>query len=64
MIVPMFLNSLTMLTSLIAVGMALVMSGAMTTHLRRTEYLNMGGNVIWLGLALFVAYSKLVEFAG
>lgn len=59
MIVPLFLHSLMTLTPLIAVGMALVMSGAMTTHLRRSEYLNMAGNVIWLGLALFVAYSKI-----
>lgn len=63
MIVSLFLPSLTMLTPLVAVGMALVMSGAMATHLRRSEYLNMGGNLIWLGLALFVAYDKLVEFA-
>lgn len=63
MIVPLFLHSLMMLTPFAAVGMALVMSGAMATHLRRSEYLNLGGNVIWLVLALFVAYCKLVKFA-
>jgi len=63
MIVPLFLPSLTPLTPLVAVGMALVMAGAMATHLRRTEYLNMAGNLTWLGLALFVAYDKLVWFA-
>jgi hypothetical protein len=63
MIVPLFLNSLTMLMPLAAVGMALVMSGAMATHLRRSEYLNMVGNVTWLGLALLLAYGKLVGFA-
>lgn len=63
MIVPLFLHSLTMLTPHVAVGMALVMSGAMATHLRRSEYLNMVGNMMWLGLALFVAYSKFVGFA-
>ena len=62
-IVPLFLPSLTMLTSLAAVGMALVMSGAMVTHLRRTEYPYMVGNLMWLGLALFVAYGRLVGFA-
>jgi hypothetical protein len=63
MIVPLFLHSLTILMPLAAVGMALVMSGAMATHLRRSEYLNMVGNVTWLGLALFLAYGKLVGFA-
>jgi hypothetical protein len=62
MIVSLLLNSPTMLTPLVAVGMALVMAGAMATHLRRSEYLNMVGNLTWLGLALFVAYDKLVEF--
>lgn len=62
MIVPLFFHSLAMLTPLAAVGMALVMSGAMATHLRRSEYLNMVGNVTWLGLALFVAYDRLVGF--
>ena len=63
MIAPLFLHSLTLLTPLAAVGMALVMSGAMATHLRRSEYLNIVGNVTWLGLALFVAYDRLVGFA-
>ncbi len=62
-IVSLFLPSLRLLTPLAAVGMALVLSGAMATHLRRSEYLNMGGNLMWLGLALFVAYGRLVGFA-
>ena len=63
MIVPLLLGSLTMLAPIAAVGIALVMAGAMATHLRRSEYLIMVGNLIWLGLALFVAYSRLVGFA-
>jgi hypothetical protein len=63
MIVPLFLPTLTILTPLVAVGMALVMAGAIATHLRRAEYLNMAGNLTWLGLALFLAYGKLVGFA-
>ena len=59
-IVPLFLLSLTMLTPLAAVGLALVMAGAMATHLRREEYVNVVGNLVWLGLALFLAYGKLV----
>ena len=62
-IVPLFLLSLTMLTPLAAVGLALVMAGAMATHLRREEYVNMVGNLVWLGLALFLAYGELVGFA-
>ena len=62
LLVPLFLPSLMMLTTLAAVGLALVMAGAMATHLRREEYLNMVGNLLWLGLALFVAYSRLIEF--
>ena len=60
LIVPLFLHSLTMLTSPAAVGLALVMAGAMATHLRRAEYRTMVVNLIYLGLALFVAYGKLV----
>jgi hypothetical protein len=64
LIVPLFLQSLTMLTPLAAVGIALYMSGAMATHLRRSEYLYMVGNLmVFLVPALFVAYGKLVGFA-
>src|SRR5438552_2280733 len=64
LIVPLFLPSLTMLTPLAAVGIALYMSGAMATHLRRSEYLYMVGNLIFfLVPALLVAYGKLVGFA-
>lgn len=62
-IVPLLLPSLTMLTPLAGVGLALVMSGAMVTHLRRAEYRMLVGNLILLGLALFVAYGRLVGFA-
>ena len=65
LIVPLFLPSLAPLTPLAAVGIALYMSGAMATHLRRSEYLHMVGNLMFfLGPALFVAYGKLVGFAG
>jgi hypothetical protein len=59
----MFLLSLAMLTPLAAVGIALYMSGAMATHLRRSEYLYMVGNLMFFLLpALFVTYGKLVGF--
>jgi hypothetical protein len=63
LIVPLFLHSLAMLTPLAAVGVALVMAGAMATHLRRSEYPNVVGNLVWLGLALFLAYDRLVGVA-
>jgi hypothetical protein len=63
MVASLFVPSLATLTPLVAIGMALVMSGAIATHLRRSEYVNMVGNSMWLGLALFVSYSKLVGFA-
>lgn len=62
--VPLLLHSLTMLTPLAAVGIALYMSGAIATHLRRSEYLHMLGILMFLlGPALFVAYRMLVGFA-
>ena len=63
MIAALFLPSLRLLTPLAAVGLALVMAGAMATHLRREEYVNVVGNLVYLGLALFVAYSTLVGVA-
>jgi uncharacterized membrane protein YphA (DoxX/SURF4 family) len=64
LIAPLFLHSLTVLTPLVAVGIALIMSGAMATHLRRSEYWNMVGNLVFfLVPALFVAYGKLVGLA-
>jgi uncharacterized membrane protein YphA (DoxX/SURF4 family) len=64
LIVPLFLHSLTMLTPLAAVGIALYMSGAIATHLRRSEYPHMVGILmLFLVPALFVAYGTLVGFA-
>ena len=64
LIVPLFMQSLTMLTPLPAVGIALYMAGAMATHLRRSEYPHMVGILmVFLAPALFVAYDKLVGFA-
>jgi uncharacterized membrane protein YphA (DoxX/SURF4 family) len=64
LIVPLFLPSLTMLVPLAAVGMALYMSGAIATHLRRSEYPHMAANLLFfLVPALLVAYSTLIGFA-
>jgi uncharacterized membrane protein YphA (DoxX/SURF4 family) len=63
MIVTLLMETAMPLTPLVAVGMALIMAGAIATHLRRSEYLNMVGNSVWLGLALVVAYGTLAGFA-
>ena len=64
MIAPLFVPSLAMFTPLAAVGLALVMSGAMATHLRREEYLRVVGLlIVFLAPLLFVAYGRLVGFA-
>ena len=63
MIVALVLPSLTLLTPLAAVGLALVMGGAIATHLRREEYPSIVGNLVFLGLALFLAYGRLVAVA-
>lgn len=62
-IAPLLIRSLTPLTTLAAVGLALVMAGAITTHLRRGEYPMLIGNLVLLSLALFFAYERLVGFA-
>ena len=63
MIASLFLPSLKMLTPLAALGIAMVMAGAIATHLRRLEYPNIVGNLVFLGFALFVAYGRLFGFA-
>lgn len=61
MLIPLFFPALALLTPLAAVGVALYMAGAMATHLRRSEYLLIVGNLlVFLVPALFVAYSRLV----
>src|SRR5258708_33988057 len=61
-IVPLFLHSLTMLTPLAAVGLALVMAGAMATHLRRAEYWHMVVNLTFSGLPRFVRHARRLGF--
>lgn len=62
-IAGLFLPMLRPLAPLAAIGLALVMAGAMATHLRRGEYPHMLGNLAYLALALFLAYGKWVEVA-
>ncbi len=62
-VAALFLPALRLIAPLAAIGLALVMAGAMATHLRREEYPHMLGNLVYLGMALFLAYGKLAELA-
>jgi len=56
LVLPALTGILPWLTPLAAVGLALLMVGAILTHLRRAEYPNLIGNIILLALTVFVAY--------
>lgn len=58
LILPAVTGILPWLTPLAAVGLALLMVGAIRTHYRREEYNYIVGNVILLLLSLFVAYGR------
>jgi uncharacterized membrane protein YphA (DoxX/SURF4 family) len=60
LILPGLTGILPWLTPLAAVGLIIVMIGAISFHFRRKEYANIGLNVILLALALFVAYGRFV----
>lgn len=63
LIVPPLVHILPVLAPLAAVGLALVMVGAIVTHGRRKEYPNVAVNVVLLGLALFVAWGRFGAYA-
>jgi hypothetical protein len=64
LLLPLFVPSLAMITPFAATGIALYMAGAMATHLRRSEYPHMVGNLmVFLVPALVIAYGTLVGFA-
>ena len=60
LILPFLTGILPILTPLAAVGLSLVMLGAIITHARRGESPMVIGNVILLALAAFVAYGRFV----
>ena len=59
LILPALTGILFWLTPVAAVGLALVMIGAIFTHLRRQEIPMIAGNLILMALALLVAYGHL-----
>lgn len=60
LILPMLTNILPILTPLAAVGLVLTMIGAMIVHIRRGEYSGTIVNIVFLAMALFVAYGRFV----
>ena len=60
LILPGLTGILPWLTPLAAVGLIIVMIGAIPFHFRRKEYFNIGLNVVLLALAVFVAYGRFM----
>ncbi len=58
MVVPALLDIAPILVPIAASGMALYMSGAATTRLRRCEYAAFSGDLVFLGLCVFVAWGR------
>ena len=62
LILPAALGVAPMLTPLAAVGLVLIMVGAILTHVRLDEKNRLAAPVVVLGLALFVAVSELCDW--
>jgi uncharacterized membrane protein YphA (DoxX/SURF4 family) len=63
LVLPAVTGIATVLTPLAAVGLALVMVGAVVVHARRGENQMIGANVVLLLLALFVAWGRFGAYA-
>lgn len=60
LILPALTGILPVLTPIAAVGLILVMIGAIFTHIRRKEYGIIVVNVVLLAIAAFIAYGRFV----
>ncbi len=60
LILPALTNILPVLTPLAAVGLVLVMIGAILTHIRRKEFPLVAVNLVLLAIAAFIAYGRFV----
>jgi uncharacterized membrane protein YphA (DoxX/SURF4 family) len=58
LILPSLTRIQTRLTPLAALGIVLVMAGAVVWHFARNEFANIFMNIILMGLAVFVAYGR------
>lgn len=60
LILPALTNIFPILTPIAAVGLVLVMGGAIFTHFRRKEYPMIAINLVLLAIAAFIAYGRFV----
>jgi uncharacterized membrane protein YphA (DoxX/SURF4 family) len=63
LILPAATGVATALTPLAAVGVALIMIGAVVVHARRSEWPNVGINVVLLAIALVIAWGRFGPYA-
>jgi uncharacterized membrane protein YphA (DoxX/SURF4 family) len=63
LVLPPLLGVLPILTPVAAVGLAIVMLGAVVTHARRSEYSNVAVNVVLCAMALVIAWGRFGPYA-
>ncbi len=63
LILPAVFDVATVLVPLAAVGLALIMAGAIVVHARRKETPMVVANVVLLALALFVAWGRFGDYS-
>lgn len=63
LILPAVTGIATVLTPLAAVGIALIMIGAVVTHGRRGEWPNAGFNIVLLAVAVVIAWGRFGPYA-
>ncbi|MFD4699220.1 DoxX family protein [Streptomyces niveus] len=63
LILPAATGIATVLTPLAAVGVALIMIGAVAIHARRSEWPNVGVNIVLLAVAIVIAWGRFGPYA-
>jgi uncharacterized membrane protein YphA (DoxX/SURF4 family) len=63
LILPPVVGVLPILTPVAAIGLVIVMLGAVVTHARRSEYSNVAVNLILAAIAMVVAVLRLAAYA-
>lgn len=63
LILPAATGIATVLTPLAAVGVALIMIGAVVTHARGSEWPNVGVNIVLLAIAVVIAWGRFGPYA-
>jgi uncharacterized membrane protein YphA (DoxX/SURF4 family) len=63
LIVPPLVGVLPVLVPLAAIGLVFVMLGAIVLHARRSEFPNVAGNLILVGVAATIAWARFGPYA-